>query len=89
MLATRRSSPNTIHQLLSCGIDPLDFDVLVAKGVHGPFAAYDPICPTLIRVNTEGITTADLSALPFRNRRHMYPFEPDITYSPEERRGRL
>jgi microcystin degradation protein MlrC len=49
---------------------------LVAKGVHAPTAAYAPVCPTLLRVNTPGVTTADMQRLDFQNRRHpLFPFE--------------
>ena len=63
-------------QLVSSGIDPLAYDVIVAKGVHAPVAAYEPVCPTLIRVNTPGITTADMDQLEYQNRRKpLFPFE--------------
>jgi microcystin degradation protein MlrC len=76
MLTSRRTAPDSIQQLISCGLDPKSFDVLIAKGVHGPVAAYQPVCPTLIRVNTGGVTTADMEKLDYRNRRRpMYPFE--------------
>jgi microcystin degradation protein MlrC len=46
-------------------------------------AAYGPVCRRLIRVNTPGVTTADMSRLPFRPRRRpMFPFERDIDWSP-------
>lgn len=76
MLTSQRTAPTSLQQLLSCGIRPEDFDVLVVKGVHAPVAAYQPVCPTLIRVNTPGITTADIGCLTYRNRRKpMFPFE--------------
>lgn len=83
LLTTRRMVPFSINQLVSCGLDPHSFQILVAKGVHAPVAAYAPICPTRIRVNTPGVTTADLSALTFHHRRRpMYPFEPDCSWTP-------
>ena len=76
MLTSRRHGSSSSQQLTSCGIDPLDFDVIIAKGVHAPVAAYEPICPTLIRVNTPGITTADMNQLEYNNRRKpLFPFE--------------
>jgi microcystin degradation protein MlrC len=40
-------------------------------------AAYAPECPTILRVNTPGVTTADMTQLTYRNRRKpMFPFEP-------------
>jgi microcystin degradation protein MlrC len=41
----------------------------VAKGVHAPVAAYGEVCREFIRVNTPGVTTADLSRLAYRHRR--------------------
>jgi microcystin degradation protein MlrC len=85
MLTSKRMVPFSIHQLTSCGLDPSKFRVLVAKGVHAPVAAYAPVCKHLIRVDTPGLTTADLSRLEYRNRRRpMYPFEPDMQWEPTE-----
>ncbi len=76
LLTSRRHSPASLQQLISCNVDPLAYDVLVAKGVHAPVAAYAPVCPTLIRVNTPGITTADMNQLAYHNRRKpLFPFE--------------
>jgi microcystin degradation protein MlrC len=85
MLTSKRMVPFSIHQLTSCGLDPTKFRVLVAKGVHAPVAAYAPVSKHLIRVDTPGVTTADLSRLEYRNRRRpMYPFEPDMQWEPTE-----
>ncbi len=59
----------TVEPLRSCGLNPEDFDVIIIKGVHAPVGAYAEVCPTLIRVNTPGVTTADMDSLPFQNRR--------------------
>lgn len=76
-LTSRRTPPFSLNQLISCGVDPASFQVLVAKGVNAPIAAYQPICRHIVRVNTPGVTTADMTRLPFRHRRRpMFPFEP-------------
>lgn len=76
VLTSLRTAPFSLGQLTACGIDPERFRVLVIKGVHAPVAAYAPVCARLIRVNTPGITTADLAALTFTHRRRpLYPFE--------------
>jgi microcystin degradation protein MlrC len=81
MLTSQRMPPFSLQQLVSCGLDPSRFRLLVAKGVHAPVAAYQPICRSLIRVNTPGCTTADLTQLEFRcRRRPMFPFEPDTVW---------
>jgi microcystin degradation protein MlrC len=76
MLTSRRVTPTSLHQLTHCGLDPATFDVIVAKGVHAPIAAYKPVCRTILRVNTPGPTTADMRRLTYKNRRRpMFPFE--------------
>ena len=76
MLTTRRMAPVSLHQLTHCGVDPQAFRLIVAKGVNSPVAAYQPVCSHLIRVNTPGVTTADIRQLTYRNRRRpMFPFE--------------
>ncbi len=35
-------------QVTSFNIDPKQFDIIVAKGVNAPIAAYNAICPTII-----------------------------------------
>lgn len=78
LLTSKRMVPFSLQQLVSCGIDPAPFRILVAKGVHAPLAAYRDVCHRFIRVNTPGVTCADLSRLPFRNRRRpLYPLEQD------------
>lgn len=79
MLTTRRMVPFSIKQLTSGGLDPEKFRILVAKGVHAPVAAYAPVSKHLIRVDTPGVTSADLSRLEYRHRRRpMFPFERDF-----------
>lgn len=81
MLTTRRMVPFSIKQLTSCGLDPAKFRILVAKGVHAPVAAYAPVSKHLIRVDTPGCTSADLSRLEYKHRRRpMFPFERDFVY---------
>ena len=69
------------QQLVSVGIDPLNQPIIVAKGVHSPRAAFEPIAAQMVWLNTPGCTTADLSTLEYRHRRTpMYPFESETTY---------
>jgi microcystin degradation protein MlrC len=84
MLTSRRVPPFSLRQLTAFGLDPAAFRAIVAKGVHAPVAAYAPVCKQLIRVNTPGVTTADLSRLQFHHRRRpMFPFEPDTVWQPK------
>jgi microcystin degradation protein MlrC len=76
MLTSKRTAPFSLQQLLSCGVRPEDFAAIVAKGVHAPVAAYAPVCPSLLRVNTGGVTSADLSHFEYVQRRKpLFPFE--------------
>jgi microcystin degradation protein MlrC len=75
-LTSLRIPPFSLGQLTSCGLDPGAFDVLVAKGVVAPMAAYAPVSAQFIRVNTPGSTTADMQTLRYRQRRRpLFPFE--------------
>jgi microcystin degradation protein MlrC len=75
-VTSKRIPPWSLGQITSCGLDPADFTILVAKGVHSPVPAYSPVCPTLIRVDTPGSTAADMAGLPFEHRRvPLYPLE--------------
>ncbi|MFO0819516.1 MAG: M81 family metallopeptidase [Pirellulales bacterium] len=77
ILTSLRMPPFSLGQITSCGLDPTQFQILVAKGVIAPVAAYAPICKRLIRVNTPGVTTADMVTLEYQHRRRpLFPFEP-------------
>jgi microcystin degradation protein MlrC len=76
MLTSNRVPPFSLQQLTSCGVDPQQFQIVVIKGVHAPVAAYAPVCSTLLRVNTPGLTTADMTTLNYQHRRKpLFPFE--------------
>lgn len=76
LMSARDGVSASIQPILACALEPGSFDVIIIKGVHAPVAAFAEICPTLIRVNTPGVTTADMSALTYHHRRQpMFPFE--------------
>ncbi|MYF75446.1 MAG: M81 family metallopeptidase [Gemmatimonadetes bacterium] len=75
-LTSRRAVPVSLGLMTSCDLDPAAFQVVVAKGVHAPVAAYQPVCTALIRVDTPGATAADMRGFEYEFRREpMYPFE--------------
>lgn len=81
LLTSQRMPPFSLRQLTSCGLDPSTFRAIVAKGVNAPVAAYAPVCRELIRVNTPGVTTADMNQLTYRHRRRpLFPFEMEMTW---------
>ncbi len=83
MLTSRRMPPFSLRQLTTFGVDPTQFHILVAKGVNAPVAAYEPVCRHLLRVDTPGCTTADMTTLSFAARRRpLFPFETDFAWNP-------
>jgi microcystin degradation protein MlrC len=78
MLTTLRTVPYSLQQLLSKGLHPDDFDYIVAKGVNAPIAAYQSVCKSICKVDTPGITSADMTRFHFLHRRiPLFPFEHD------------
>lgn len=76
MITSRPTFPASVQQMVAFGLDPQEFDLVILKGVHSPVTAYQGVCPTMIRVNTPGVTTADMESLPYHKRRRpLYPFE--------------
>jgi microcystin degradation protein MlrC len=76
MLTSRRMPPFSLRQLTTHGILPEQYHLLVAKGVNAPIAAYKEVCQQFIRVNTPGVTTADVEKLAYQHRRRpMFPWE--------------
>jgi microcystin degradation protein MlrC len=59
LLTMRRSSPNSLHQLISNGVYPERQKILVAKGCIAPRAAYEPIAGVMIEVDSPGATAVN------------------------------
>lgn len=75
-LTSRRTVPFSLGIMTSLGLNPADFHILIAKGVHAPVAAFAPVCDRLIRVDTPGASAADMRKFDYRYRRKpLYPFE--------------
>lgn len=82
MLTTRRTMPWSLQQFTHCGLKPADFHILVAKGVNAPLAAYREVCRSIIRVDTPGVTSADMRRLPYQKRRRpLFPLEEDTVFA--------
>ena len=81
MLTSRGAGSSSLQQFRTLGIEPLDMKIIVAKGVHSPRPAMEPIAKEMIWVATPGVTTADLSTFTYRNRRvPLYPLEPETSW---------
>jgi len=61
VLNSRRTSPNSIHQITCVGIQPQQQRILVVKGAVAPRAAYEPVCAEIIEVDTPGATAVNRS----------------------------
>ena len=77
VLATsRRVPPFSLQSLRCCDLDPAQFRYLAAKGVNAPIAAYREVCSHFVRVDTPGVTAADMTKAEYRYRRRpLFPFE--------------
>jgi len=81
---SKRVPPFSLRQVTHLGVDPGRFRVLVAKGVHAPVAAYAPVCSKFIRVNTPGITAADMRQFTYDHRRcPLFPLEMETDWEKE------
>jgi microcystin degradation protein MlrC len=76
LLTSERSSPNSLHQLISCGIYPERQKILVAKGAIAPRAAYEPIAGRFIEVDTPGATAVNPARFTYKRvRRPLFGLE--------------
>lgn len=76
MLTSLRTVPFSLQQLLAYELQPEQFNFIVAKGVNAPIAAYKDVCKHLVKVDTPGDTSADMTRFTFHHRRKpLFPFE--------------
>jgi len=81
VLTSLRMAPMSLEQVLSLGIKPKSYRILVAKGAIAPVAAYEPVSSRMIYVDTPGITSANPAHFDYRHRpRPLYPFEPETVW---------
>jgi microcystin degradation protein MlrC len=78
LLTTRRSTPNSLHQLTGCGVYPERQRILVVKGAIAPRAAYEPVVTRIIEVDTPGATAVNPARFTYtRVRRPLWGLDPD------------
>ncbi|MBU3739648.1 MAG: M81 family metallopeptidase [Rhodoferax sp.] len=81
VLTSRSAGSASLQQFRALGIEPTAARIIVAKGVHSPRPAMEPIARQLIWVATAGVTSADLGTFDYRHRRvPLYPLEPDTRW---------
>jgi microcystin degradation protein MlrC len=79
VLTTHPGGTASLQQFRTLGIEPTEAKIIVAKGVHSPRPAMEPIAKDLIWCATPGVTTADLTTFTYRNRRvPIFPLERDF-----------
>jgi microcystin degradation protein MlrC len=59
VVTTRRSSPNSLHQLINVGVYPERQRILTVKGTIAPRAAYEPVAARIVPVDTPGATAVN------------------------------
>jgi microcystin degradation protein MlrC len=69
LLTSERSSPFSLHQLISCGIYPERQKILAVKGTVAPRAAYEPVVATIQLVDTPGATSVNPQRFTFHRPR--------------------
>lgn len=67
VLNTERSTPNSLHQIISLGIYPERQRILVAKGTIAPRAAYEPVSAKIIPVDSPGATAVNPARFKFQH----------------------
>jgi microcystin degradation protein MlrC len=75
VLNTRRTSPLSIHQLVSVGVYPEREKILVAKGTIAPLAAYEPVSARLITVDSGGACAVNPARFTYKMAPKLYGFE--------------
>lgn len=80
VVSERKAMPFDSQQLLSLGVDPRQHRALVVKSAIAWRAAYGELAGDVIEVDTPGVCTGRLSALPYSDaRRHMLPPSPIVS----------
>jgi microcystin degradation protein MlrC len=70
-----------LQQILSLGIDLAAKRIVIVKGVVAPRAAYAPVCPEIVLVDTPGVTANDPKCFEYRYRRpKLFPLEPEACF---------
>ena len=69
LVTAKRSSPDSLNQLISCGIYPERQRILVAKGTVAPRAAYEPVAAKIQMVDTPGATSVNPARYTFKRLR--------------------
>lgn len=81
LLMGNRAALRTHVMLQKCGVEATDFDIIVAKGVNAPMAAFDGLVVDFVKANTPGTTSADLFSFDYQHLRHpLHPFDAEADF---------
>ncbi len=69
LVTARRTSPDSLNQIVSCGIYPERQRILVAKGTIAPRAAYEPVAAEIVPVDSPGATAVNPARFQFKHAR--------------------
>jgi microcystin degradation protein MlrC len=69
LVTMKRSSPNSLHQLISNGVYPERQRILTVKGAIAPRAAYEPIAARIVEVDTPGLTAVNPAHFTYKRAR--------------------
>ena len=78
ILTSKRVGNTSIELYYSLGLNPINYPIIIAKGVMSPRPAFEPIASKIIILDSPGVTAANLKNFSFSKRRKpMFPFEKD------------
>ena len=67
LVTAERTTPDSLHQLISCGVYPQRQKMLVAKGAIAPRASYEPIAGRFIEADTGGATAVNPARFTYKH----------------------
>jgi len=83
VLTSLREAPMSLQQILSLGLEPDDYKVIVVKGSIAPRAAYEPIAADIFPVDTPGVTSVNPFNFEYQHRpKPLYPLEDGQLVAP-------
>ncbi|MBN32644.1 MAG: hypothetical protein CL906_01820 [Dehalococcoidia bacterium] len=78
ILTSKRVGNTSIELYYSLGLNPINYPIIVAKGVQSPRPAFEPIASKIIALDSPGVTASGLHNFNFENRiKPMFPFEKE------------
>ena len=80
-MCIRDRGNTSIELYYSLGLNPINYPIIVAKGVQSPRPAFEPIASKIIALDSPGVTASGLHNFNFKNlRKPMFPFEKEDAF---------